>query len=171
MDKQEAIEEINKLQTFTLEEGLFEIDIIKKSPVIDIISRIHEPQKVILPKFVADWIELCKDREYSLRDALEHPMLPPKVDLWLLGEGELITYTNQETFARAWFFGYEIEQEKLYYVNIPNVYHGDIGYSKEYGNYSFYNKDDATIIRFELTESEIKEQIEWAWKEGFVKEV
>lgn len=52
MNKQEAIERINDLWSFTLDDGPFEVDLINKSCVIDIITKIDEPQKVVVPKFV-----------------------------------------------------------------------------------------------------------------------
>ncbi|MFM0584764.1 DUF1642 domain-containing protein, partial [Streptococcus suis] len=87
---------------------------------------------------------------------------------------------NQETFARAWLFGFEIEQEKLYTVEIPDPNSAGIVtflHKKEekvlIGNYfrsdeipqDAWKKDPST----HLTESEIKQDFEWAWQ--FAKEV
>lgn len=47
MNKQEAIKRV---------EELYGYGSIAKT-VTDIISQIHEPQKVVVPKFVAEWIE------------------------------------------------------------------------------------------------------------------
>ncbi|WP_153057416.1 DUF1642 domain-containing protein, partial [Streptococcus suis] len=78
---------------------------------------------------------------------------------------------NQETFALAWLFGYEIEQEKLYTVELPNP--NNIGtevhilmmngfkqvvIKKELGN------DWKKKKGFQLTEEEIKKDFEWAWQ-------
>ena len=74
--------------------------------------------------------------------------------------------------------GYEIEQEKLYTVEIPNpnkigndvnvlmmnVYK-QIVIKKEFGD--GWKKEKG----FQLTESEIKKDFEWAWDAGFAKEV
>ncbi|MGV3161982.1 DUF1642 domain-containing protein [Streptococcus hyovaginalis] len=149
MNKQEAIDAICNLKT---NDGW-----VNRYAVVSIVDQI-EPEKPVVPQFVADWIELSKASGFSLRLAMEHWKMDENTEKWMAHSN------NQETFARAWLDGYEVEQEKLYYVNIPNVYHGDFGYSKEYDNYSFYNKSDATEIRFELTESEIKAKHEWAWK-------
>ncbi|CRT89534.1 phage protein [Streptococcus equi subsp. equi] len=162
MKKQEAIEKINKLQKFTLEEGRFEIDIVKKSPVIEIINQIDEPEKPAIPQFVADYIENCKEEpDCALFEAMDDAL--GYTDLW-----EWFKY-NQETFALAWIYGYNIDQEKLYTVEIPNVYHNSLGYYHLYNNLSFYNKGDTKEVRFELTEAEIKSVDERLWQ--FAKEV
>lgn len=49
MNKQEAIEEIMKVS-----ERFYACDYIKTTVAESIISQIHEPQKVVVPKFVAD---------------------------------------------------------------------------------------------------------------------
>ncbi|MEG3344428.1 hypothetical protein RFM10_11525, partial [Streptococcus suis] len=40
----------------------------------------HKPQKVVVPKFVAEWIEECKGRGCPLRAAMKHINLPDKVN-------------------------------------------------------------------------------------------
>ncbi|HEL2027868.1 TPA: DUF1642 domain-containing protein, partial [Streptococcus suis] len=73
----------------------------------------HEPQKVVVPKFIADSIEYCKNEEgYGLLRAMDYCDEYNDTGEWL--------EHNQETFALAWLFGYEIEQEKLYTVELPN---------------------------------------------------
>ncbi|HEM4972160.1 TPA: DUF1642 domain-containing protein [Streptococcus suis] len=86
-----------------------------------ILDQIHEPQKVVVPKFVAEWIEKCKDMNCSLRDAMKNTKLSAELNAWFLKTGQdMFTYPNQENFARAWLDGYEIEQEKLYVVTDGN---------------------------------------------------
>ena len=60
MNKQEAIEKINDLYSFAVEDGPFEVYFISKERVLAIISQIDEPQEVEVLKFVAEWIEYCK---------------------------------------------------------------------------------------------------------------
>ncbi|HEL2312769.1 TPA: DUF1642 domain-containing protein [Streptococcus suis] len=86
-----------------------------------ILDQIHEPQKVVVPKFVAEWIEKCKDMNCSLRDAMKNTKLSAELNAWFLKTGQdMFTYPNQENFARAWLDGYEIDQEKLYVVTDGN---------------------------------------------------
>lgn len=85
---------------------------------------------------------------------------------------------NQETFARAWIDGYEIEQEQLYTVEIPNpnIVGNEVSVLMKNGF-----KQVVMLKKFgvdwkkergaQLTENEIKEDFEWAWDAGFAKEV
>ncbi|MGU7819403.1 DUF1642 domain-containing protein, partial [Streptococcus suis] len=124
----------------------------------------HEPQKVVVPKFIADSIEYCKNEEgYGLLRAMDYCDEYNDTGEWL--------EHNQETFALACLFGYEIEQEKLYTVELPNP--NNIGtevhilmmngfkqvvIKKELGN------DWKKKKGFQLTEEEIKKDFEWAWQ-------
>ena len=58
MNKQEAIEKIKKLEVYYgFSKGVY----LEKRDVINIVSKIDEPQKVTVPKFVAEWYERNKD--------------------------------------------------------------------------------------------------------------
>lgn len=79
----------------------------------ELIDQIHEPQKVVVPKHIADKIEYCKDTEgYGLFHAMDYCFNYKDSADWL--------ECNQETFARAWLDGYEVESEKLYVVTDGN---------------------------------------------------
>ena len=135
-----------------------------------LLAELDEPEKPVVPQFVADFYESIKDdfenKVYELCLQYKHrgDELPQGV-AWWFGDSR---NKSIETLVMMHQLGYEVKKEKLYYVNIPNVYHGDFGYSETHDNYSFYNKSDATEVRFELTESEIKLEHEWAWQ--FAKE-
>lgn len=73
-----------------------------------------EPQKTVVPQFVADWIETCKENNIiSLSGAFEYAK--EEVDTWLSD------WKNQEIFASAWIFGYEVEKEKKYTVELTKT--------------------------------------------------
>lgn len=74
----------------------------------------QELNKVKVPQFVADWIEVCKEH---LTSSLYLAMTPSFLKSNNQGI-ELILWIkkNEETFARAWLDGYEIEKEKRYTV-------------------------------------------------------
>ncbi|HEM6112239.1 TPA: DUF1642 domain-containing protein [Streptococcus suis] len=123
MNKQEAIEQLewNVIKTSDFDRAE---DVVVFEKVKSIISQIHEPQKVVVPKVVATWIEYCKSNELTLLGAFD-PVSENGIGLANTFTGEVWkgvdwAKRNQETFARAWLFGYEIEQEKLYTVEIPN---------------------------------------------------
>ena len=84
---------------------------------IGLAKQLDEPEKVDVPKFVAEWIEYAKKKGDSLIDSFNP---------WDLYGAEYIDATrwidnNQETFALAWVNGYEVEKEQLYYVKLPGV--------------------------------------------------
>lgn len=172
MNKQEAIEQLewNVMRTSDFDRAE---DVVVFEKVKSIISQIHEPQKVEVPKFVATWIEHCKQSNLDLDNAMRYT----RVNNAETGVEEWI-YENQETFARAWLDGYEIEQEKLYTVEIPNpnATHNDVyilGRTLS-GDISIWRINRDSDIKnydsdFQLTESEIKQDFEWAWQ--FAKEV
>ena len=59
MNKQEAIERIKNIETLNINDTTTnqKVDMVIKNQVLDIVSQIDEPQKVVVPKFVAEWNE------------------------------------------------------------------------------------------------------------------
>ena len=110
MNKQELIEKIDNLQ-YSLS---WNIPRINKEIVLDLIEQLDEPQKVTVPQFVADWIEWTKKDGLDLQDAMNliSGEENEKLLRWFYNE------SNQETFARAWLDGYEVEKEKRYTVKM-----------------------------------------------------
>lgn len=87
MNKQEAIKCIEQMGEYER----FVDEPISKGSVLNIISQIDEPQKVTIPKFVAEWIEEARARAYALYGALE--MVKKDTDAF----GWLLQNTNQDT--------------------------------------------------------------------------
>lgn len=89
----------------------------------ELIKSLDEPEKVKVPQCVADWIEKCKTFKHfvvSLSFALqpivwEENNLSDKCIDWLMDAN------NQNTFARAWLDGYEVEEEKRYLVRFKGL--------------------------------------------------
>lgn len=87
----------------------------------------QELNKPVIPQFVANWIEVCKEH---LTSSLYLAMTPS----FLKSNNQGIELTlwikkNEETFARAWLDGYEVEEEKRYFVKMKNI-HIDSAYLK-----------------------------------------
>ena len=179
--------EEHKHMTNTLEVELTQTGYKTFVPIIYSFPIVNEPQKPVVPKFVAEWIGYCKFKGFTLLGALD-PVSELGVGLVTslteeLRKGKDWAQRNQETFTRAWLYGYEIEQEKFYTVEIPNP--NGSGYSKIYlarnkdGKVELFIWSCYTSIEFaddwkqednaQLTEAEIKEDFEWAWQ--FAKEV
>ena len=103
MNKQEAIKRVEQMGEF---ERFVDEPVSKKS-VLDIISLIDEPQKVVIPKFVAEWIKKYRHAYTLLRvlSAAESKQLTPStVSDWIL--------YNKYDFIKAWIDGWDIELEE-----------------------------------------------------------
>lgn len=148
MNIQEAIETIKYIDTLTINDTVVgqQVDMVVKSQVLDIISQIDELQNVAVPKFVAEYLESAKSVGWSFKVALNNPT--DNVCGWLADRD------NQETFARAWLFGYEVEQEQLYKVKLKA---NDQVLSKHYGTIGFVHSSIAlsqSYIQFSKSDLE-----------------
>ena len=123
MNKQELIKVLmNRMQNF----GYFPSFTNVKTFIREYEKLVkQEPQKPVVPQFVADWIEYCKFTHVDLQHALivgdvYFYNYANQKDFSKLKEF-LETDNNQETFARAWLDGYTVEKEKRYTVKIKAV--------------------------------------------------
>ncbi|WP_449456029.1 DUF1642 domain-containing protein [Streptococcus suis] len=115
MNKQEAIKRVEELYGYGS----------RAKTVTDIISQIHEPQRVVVPKFVAEWYERNKD---DINTALYRAIIgtyrkvngenddsPDTFEEWIVYEDNSILILVQ-----MHLFGYEVERERLYVVTDGN---------------------------------------------------
>ena len=110
------------------------------------LKQLDEPQPVKVPQFVADWIEKCKNNfGFNLKSAMNiNTILHYSDDCHKMIDWIKVN-SNQETFARAWLDGYEVEEEKRYLVKVKATKH-------------YISKDGIGKIFFSL-----------AYKESFTK--
>lgn len=171
MNKQEAIEEIEKEKSNL---NAWE-DLTRNRALNDalaIVRKIYEPEKSIVPQFVAEWLEVCKE---NLAISLAGSMNPNVLRINNQSEKTIHWLAeNQETFAKAWIYGYEAEKEKLYTVEIPNPNGGTyLALCKDVNGKLFFDvffsEEWKTFGKCKLTEAEIKEDFDWAWQ--FAKEM
>lgn len=112
MNKQELIEKINNLSYILT----WNRPRINREIVIDLIEQLDEPQKPVVPQFVADEIDrFKKSGDWDLFQAMDYSFGEKDIREWLEVKN------NQETFALAWINGYHIEEEKRYYVKLKAV--------------------------------------------------
>lgn len=88
---------------------------IDKLTMLELIELLDEPEKVVVPQFVADYIEFKKENDFHVYGAMRviEDHYDKRVPEWFYDE-------NIETFARAWLAGYEVEKEKRYKVWLKN---------------------------------------------------
>ena len=96
------------------------------------LKQLDEPRKVKVKKFVADWYEEHKDEfEYNVWDWLSSKSESGKIDskfaFWLND----VDNTPIQTLVNMHQFGYEVDEEKRYYVKAKLI--GD------HNNYLKYN--------------------------------
>ena len=111
MNKQELIERIEGLKNIFWDK----CEYVKIDFMIELVSKLDEPQKVTIPQFVADYIKDAKYYEWDLDDVFDHiaeESGSSEISEWLY------TIGNVDVFARAWLDGYEVEKEKRYTVKI-----------------------------------------------------
>ena len=132
----------------------------------------NKPEKPVVPQFIADWLEVCKeDLALSLANSMNNVVMrtnnqPDKTIRWIA--------KNSETFAKAWIYGYEVQKEKLYTVEIPNpnAVERPVLYKNRDGKVSIIFPSVPCwreVKNAQLTESEIKEDFAWLWQ--FAEEV
>ena len=121
MNKQELIDELKKLLAIPSEIEGSDFDYgydfgIERA--ITLAEQLDEQGKVVVPQFVADWIEWCKKNKITLLGA-DTAICNNKNIRSLDASGWAMK--NQETFAKAWLYGYEIEKEKLYLASFRDT--------------------------------------------------
>ena len=187
MNKQEAIEKVlsKKISNkFLSNYGLGYNEVLDEASYI--INQIDE-LKPVVPKFVAEWIEDHKgdynkwDEEAradfvfrAINDLFRFEEGLSTWDFTIYEEFSNWTIENAYKFITAILFGYTVEKEKLYTVEIPNpnapghiVLHKD-EHNKVY--IDWHCDDDWKLLKsLKLTEQEIRKDFEWAWQ--FAKEV
>lgn len=135
---------------------------------LELIQQLDEPQKLIVPQFVAEWIELCKEKAdliSCLSGSYEYGVNQYKT----ITEDEdwLFESDHQEIVARAWLDGYEVEKEPLYTVtiNLDRKYHlvVDEGDGNDEISTTLTTSHGVLGYRYFLTEKEIKSADENLW--------
>ena len=176
MNKQELINRLKEILTTPSEIEGYDFDYgydfgIERA--IALAEQLDEPEKPVVPKYVADWIEWCKKNNITFLGACT--AICDNKNIRSLDASGWAT-KNQETFAKAWFYGYEVDKEKLYTVEIP-ICNSPLGYhyvlrktiSGEIIIDSFFTNNWVNYDYCQLTEEEIKKDHGWAWK--YAKEV
>lgn len=179
MNKQEAIDQLKESLSKMIENIEDENDFNKgyryaTQHCFDIINQLDESEKLVVPKFVADWYEERKDyfdfNIYGFYKYFYSQGKHGKVKKWLdNAENKAI-----ETLVKMKLYGYEVEKEKLYIVEIPNPNSGvnTVLCKTGDGRVSIALTNSGRwkgVENVQLTESEIKQDFEWAWQ--FAKEV
>lgn len=116
MNKRELIEKIQDLDKL-YGTSRFYVDI---NDVLELVELLDEPQKPVVPQFVAEWYEEHKDNlEYNIWEYILHWGKQQKSEFY-----EWMNHANNkplQTLANMHQFGYEVEKEPRYIVKIKNT--------------------------------------------------
>ncbi|CJD46902.1 phage protein [Streptococcus pneumoniae] len=152
MNKQELIEKYEAVECLV---GIVSGKTILKSVLRDL-QQLDEPEKVKVPQFVADWIEYCKVKKITLAHAFyrSEEAENKNVFSWIVKDSG-----NQETFAQAWIFGYEVEKEKRYLVKVKGIVNAlsFLSYHKNADIWTVTDKNNSDGHRAHHTRKELEE--------------
>lgn len=120
MNKKELIGKIKNLP-FSY---LWDEPYLNKEVVLEAIKQLDEPQKVVVPQFVAEWYEENKDvfeanlyrYAYNIPSVFDSDKLN-EFERWFLTAGK----KPFQTLVNMHQFGYEVEKEKRYRVSMPKA--------------------------------------------------
>lgn len=151
MNKEEVINKINEM---TVETFFSKTLFVQQKEVIELIEQLDEPQKVVVPQFVAEIIEYYKGQNATIYDALREKNFNKQYSEWLLNE-----QNAYDKVARAWLDGYEVKQEKRYRVKMKGI-DTNFNFLNRHRNENYWifsSKDKNTLYQTHHTRKELEE--------------
>lgn len=114
------------------------------------LEQLDEPQKPVVPQFVADFITEQKKLGHTLSYSIDASM-SDRVAEWY--------WDNSELFAQAWIFGCEVEEEKRYLVRMKSIRedHETLNCDKISNKWNFSSEKETTLFRTKHTRKELEE--------------
>ena len=156
MDKKELVEKIESLPSHTSITSFRPY--VDKKIIFGLISQLDEPEKVAIPKFVAEWYEEHKDSlEVSIFDYV-----------YRINEKE-------ESVFKKWFvdsttrpfqilvnmhqFGYEVKKESKYIVKVKGLceHHETLNREKRSNKWLFSDHEENSLYDTKFTRKELEE--------------
>lgn len=169
MKIEEAKEELHNIAFRDIQTKPYDL---KFTDVIKILDQIELDQpKLVVPQFVADWYEEHKeDLEYNLYlyQIIFYDEKAKKDDFYYWMQK---TNNPVRKLINMHQFGYKVEKEKLYTVEIPNP--NAIGNEhtvlmkngfRQIVMLRVYGDNWKTDKAYQLTEQEIRKDFDWAWQ-------
>jgi len=181
MNKQEAIDKVKEHGEFYSNAFGGTVKMVPVGPIIDIVSQIDEPKKHKVPQVAVEFYEKYKAGMLSLdewfsdfysKEAIEDfPRMEELAD-WLHGNDNETNRQRELALATLVTLGIdavEIEQEKLYTVEIEGVSSGRLFKNIRTNKFLFHSGKGLKGYTDRLTEKEIEEADELLLQ--FAKEV
>ena len=151
MNKQELIKEFREVGIYSLNIFGTEIKAIPTEIAITSIEQLDEPKPVKIPQFMADWINHSRNIGCSLFGAMSRFEEKIENKKWMQWA------ENQELFAQAWIFGYEVEEEKRYLVKVKGMSEENTYLTFRFGHtWMLSNFEECEEFRLHHTRKELK---------------
>ena len=173
MNKQELINELKKLLAKPSETQGTELDFVHEYCIrraIILAKQLDEPEKPVVPQFVADWYDDNQDdfefNLYRLCVDYDNCELDKEMMIWFRDKNN----NPIQTLTAMHQLGYEVEKEKLYTVEVPNPNSagGKLVLSKQQSTgrliLEMLNSDINKPKYLHLSEDEIKKDFAWLWQ-------
>ncbi|WP_088804528.1 DUF1642 domain-containing protein, partial [Streptococcus pneumoniae] len=110
------------------------------------LKQLDEPEKVKVPRFVAEWIEEARKACKDVVELFEFDFTNDEVRKWFMQERPF------DLVARAWLDGYEVEEEKRYLVTLKNRQ----PLVKSQSGSTLYFSQDITARNYKGTQKELE---------------
>ncbi|HJA91319.1 MAG TPA: DUF1642 domain-containing protein [Candidatus Jeotgalibaca merdavium] len=139
--------------------------------ISNLIDELDEPQKPVVPQFVADYIEYYKGTGITLGtwfNFVNEDEFERKTEEWIYSGSYEENLKREYLLIDAIRYGYEVEKEKRYYVKIQSQFLCVGKYLKGFIALR-HHEDINTAEKCEFTEQEIKAIDERYW--AFAEEV
>lgn len=154
MNVKELIKEFEEIGIYGLNMFGTVVKGIPTETAIDLIKQLDEPEKVKVPQCVHKYIQKAKKYNWDLQDLMKSIDDEDSKDLqrWFYHE------CNQETLARAWLDGYEVEKEKRYVVKIKgNIKENMLVYGELLERYFFVKSLSLDNVIYSHARKELEE--------------
>ncbi|HGQ6055026.1 TPA: DUF1642 domain-containing protein, partial [Streptococcus pneumoniae] len=111
-----------------------------------------EREKVKVPRFVAEWIEEARKACKDVVELFEFDFTNDEVRKWFMQERPF------DLVARAWLDGYEVEEEKRYFVKIKgNIKENMLVYGELFKRYFFTKSFSLDDVIYSHTRKELED--------------
>lgn len=127
---------------------------------LDDLKQLDEPQKPVVPQFVADWYEENKDdfernlfRSINTISSMYEDEELNEFEDWVIG-----AYTKPfQTLVNMHQFGYEVEKEKRYFVKIKGVVCPYLNYDTINELWFYNQKNEGIYTKTQHTRKKLEE--------------
>lgn len=167
MNKEEVIDKLKSAIPYPAMNDYQRVEEEALIYALELVEDIDEPEKQVIPKYVADMIVKRKEQGYSLVATL--------VNLGAFGDAQkwIRSGDNGDTFAKAWLYGYEIAGEKLYTakLKLTNEY---LCYESQFKDLLHYKVPDSSakeVKSYHFTEDDLVKYHIWGNNDYEVSEV